>query len=409
MRRDGRRAGLDRRRTSRPLYHAALAHGANHLVTLVAQALELLRPAGVAEPARLLGPLLARGARQRAARRRRGAHRPGRARRRRHGGRARARASATVSRSSPGDVPGAGQGDRRPRARAAPAPADVAEALLVALLLRGVPRDRPAHGRRLRCRHGRRPVAGRAVDRARAAHALARRAPGARSPLVPTMGALHDGHVALIRGARDELAGPVVVSDLRQPAAVRAGEDLDRYPRDLDADLAMCARGGRRRGLRPVGRRRCTRRRARSCASHAGPMGDVLEGASRPGHFDGVLTVVAKLFGPGPARRRGLRRRRTPSSSRWSGGWCATSTSRYGSRRCRPCATPDGLALSSRNRYLDARRAARRRSRCPARCGPAPRAAAGGAPADAVAAAARAVLARRAAASRSTTSCSSTR
>ncbi len=139
-----------------------------------------------------------------------------------------------------------------------------------------------------------RPVV--AVDRAGLAAALdPLRASGRRVALVPTMGALHAAHVALVRRAH-ELADHVVLSIFVNPLQFAAGEDLDRYPRDLDADVALCAREGVDLVWAP------------SVAEvypsgdplvrvHAGPLGDLLEGSSRPGHFDGVLTVVAKLFG----------------------------------------------------------------------------------------------------------------
>jgi pantoate--beta-alanine ligase len=113
--------------------------------------------------------------------------------------------------------------------------------------------------------------------------------------LVPTMGALHEGHRTLVRAAR-ERAGSVVVSVFVNPTQFGPGEDLDRYPRTWDADLAALAEEGADvvfhppvEEVYPPG--------AAGVTVHPGPLGDVLEGAVRPGHFAGVLTVVAKLFG----------------------------------------------------------------------------------------------------------------
>jgi pantoate--beta-alanine ligase len=113
--------------------------------------------------------------------------------------------------------------------------------------------------------------------------------------LVPTMGALHEGHRTLVRAAR-ERAATVVVSVFVNPTQFGPGEDFDRYPRTWDADLAMLAEEGADLVFHPEvdevyppG--------AAGVTVDPGPLGAVLEGAVRPGHFAGVLTVVAKLFG----------------------------------------------------------------------------------------------------------------
>ncbi|SNS72322.1 pantothenate synthetase [Geodermatophilus saharensis] len=113
--------------------------------------------------------------------------------------------------------------------------------------------------------------------------------------LVPTMGALHEGHRTLVRTAR-ERAGSVVVSVFVNPTQFGPGEDLDRYPRTWNADLDALTE---ERAdvvfhppvdeVYPPG--------ALGVTVDPGPRGAVLEGAVRPGHFAGVLTVVAKLFG----------------------------------------------------------------------------------------------------------------
>lgn len=116
-----------------------------------------------------------------------------------------------------------------------------------------------------------------------------------RLALVPTMGALHAGHEALLDAARDRAAA-VVASIFVNPLQFGPGEDLAAYPRTLDADLARCADHGvdvvfapRAGVVYPDGEPKVS--------VDPGPLGVELEGAVRPGHFRGVLTVVTKLFG----------------------------------------------------------------------------------------------------------------
>jgi pantoate--beta-alanine ligase len=172
--------------------------------------------------------------------------------------------------------------------------------------------------------------------------------------LVPTMGALHEGHADLMDAARERAGehGSVVVTVFVNPLQFGETEDLDRYPRTLDADLETCAAHGVDVVLAPSvdevypgGRPQVT--------VHPGPLGDVLEGASRPGHFAGVLTVVAKLFGlvrPDVAvfgekdyQQQTLVRRMALDLA------LGVEVLTVPTRR-----EPDGLALSSRNRFLDA-------------------------------------------------------
>jgi pantoate--beta-alanine ligase len=124
------------------------------------------------------------------------------------------------------------------------------------------------------------------------------RAAGGRVAFVPTMGALHDGHASLMAEARSRLApaDALVVSIFVNPMQFGAGEDLDRYPRTFDADLEVCAAQGVDVVFAPAvdevypgGEPQVT--------VEPGPLASVLEGAVRPTHFRGVLTVVAKLFG----------------------------------------------------------------------------------------------------------------
>lgn len=118
---------------------------------------------------------------------------------------------------------------------------------------------------------------------------------GATIALVPTMGSLHDGHLALVDRAR-ELADIVIVSIFVNPLQFGPAEDFERYPRELDADRdALIGRGVTAvfapadDEMYPTG--------AVHTRVTAGAIGGLYEGRSRPGHFDGMLTVVAKLLG----------------------------------------------------------------------------------------------------------------
>src|SRR5215210_3577247 len=119
------------------------------------------------------------------------------------------------------------------------------------------------------------------------------RSAGLRIALVPTMGYLHEGHLALVDQARRH-ADLVVVSIFVNPLQFGPGEDLARYPRDLPRDRALAERRGvdaifvpEVSEMYPPGSQvRIVR----------GPTADQWEGTARPGHFSGVLTVVAKLF-----------------------------------------------------------------------------------------------------------------
>ncbi len=123
------------------------------------------------------------------------------------------------------------------------------------------------------------------------------RAAGRKVALVPTMGALHEGHVELLRHARRAPGATVTaVSIFVNPLQFGPAEDLDRYPRTLEADLERCRSAGAElvftppvEAVYPPGHT--------DILVDPGPLGAELEGAVRPGHFQGVLTVVAKLFG----------------------------------------------------------------------------------------------------------------
>jgi len=167
--------------------------------------------------------------------------------------------------------------------------------------------------------------------------------------VVMTMGALHAGHAELIRQARKR-ARAVIVTDFLNPLQFAPGEDLDKYPRTFDADLQLCKAEGVDLLFAPTpdviypDEEPLVR-------VNAGPVGDVLEGDSRPGHFDGVVTVVAKLlhltgpdlayFGQKDAQQL----------------WLISRMVRDLDFPVEVIAVPtvrddDGLALSSRNMYL---------------------------------------------------------
>ncbi|WP_196904235.1 pantoate--beta-alanine ligase [Cryobacterium sp. MP_M3] len=130
--------------------------------------------------------------------------------------------------------------------------------------------------------------------RARLAGTGARAGERPRVVLVPTMGALHAGHLALVRRAR-ELGDIVVVSIFVNPLQFGAGEDLASYPRTLEADVAALATVGADLVFAPTGQVMYPHGPS-STRVTAGPVGTLYEGAARPGHFDGMLTVVSKLI-----------------------------------------------------------------------------------------------------------------
>ncbi|RBY76783.1 pantoate--beta-alanine ligase [Geodermatophilus sp. TF02-6] len=231
-----------------------------------------------------------------------------------------------------------------------------------------------------------RPTAPVVAETASDLHRLRAQLPGPVA-LVPTMGALHRGHRTLVRAAR-ERAGSVVVSVFVNPTQFGPGEDYDRYPRTWDADLAALTEEDvdvvfhpQVDDVYPPG--------ALGVTVHPGPLGGVLEGAVRPGHFAGVLTVVAKLFGltrPDLAVF-GEKDYQQLTLIRAMARELALPVEVVGVPTVRE---DDGLALSSRNRYLSPQqRAAAVTLPRALRAG----AAAGPQGADAVLAAAREVLA----------------
>jgi len=180
--------------------------------------------------------------------------------------------------------------------------------------------------------------------------AVGRLRPGRRVALVPTMGALHEGHLSLVDLGR-ERADVVVVSVFVNPTQFGPNDDFDRYPRDLERDVRLLAGRGASIVFAPDTR-----------TMYPGPLmttvtmrgiTDDLEGAHRPGHFDGVLTIVAKLFnvvqpdvavfGQKDAQQAAAIRRMVADLDFPIEVIVGTTVRE-----------PDGLALSSRNAFLSA-------------------------------------------------------
>lgn len=176
------------------------------------------------------------------------------------------------------------------------------------------------------------------------------RSTGRRVMLVPTMGALHDGHLALVRAARKVPGSVVVVSIFVNPLQFGAGEDLDAYPRTLEDDLALLRAEGVELAFTPTAAAMYPD--GPRTAVHPGPLGAELEGAARPTHFAGMLTVVGKLlsivrpdrvfFGEKDYQQLVLVRQMVADLN--------LDVTVVGVPTARE---PDGLAMSSRNRYLD--------------------------------------------------------
>lgn len=193
-------------------------------------------------------------------------------------------------------------------------------------------------------------LTGLTVAATRAELRAALREPSPRVGVVLTSGALHEGHASLLQAARDE-NDIVVATVFVNPLQFGVGEDLDRYPRSLEADIEVCGHEGvdvvfapEPAEVYPDGGPQVT--------VEPGPLGDVLEGGSRPGHFGGVLTIVNKMlhltglphatyFGEKDWQQLVLVRRMVTDFD--------LVTCVVGIPTVRE---PDGLAISSRNRYL---------------------------------------------------------
>ncbi|MFC0626951.1 pantoate--beta-alanine ligase [Kribbella deserti] len=170
--------------------------------------------------------------------------------------------------------------------------------------------------------------------------------------VVMTMGALHDGHAALLADARDRVGpeGSVVLTIFVNPLQFGPSEDFERYPRTLASDLAVAKNEGVDLVFNPS--REELYPSEPSITVHPGPLADELEGTFRPGHFAGMLTVVAKLlhltapdialFGEKDYQQLTLIREMVADLD-FGVDIVGVPTVRE----------PDGLALSSRNRYLE--------------------------------------------------------
>ena len=191
------------------------------------------------------------------------------------------------------------------------------------------------------------PAVAETVAAVREAVAQARRQ-GRTVGLVPTMGALHEGHASLIRAARGE-TGFVVVSIFVNPTQFGPNEDFHRYPRPLEHDLELCGREGVDLVFHP-GVEEMYPPDFRTFAEVTG-LQNVLCGASRPGHFRGVVTVVLKLFtivGPDVAYFG----QKDAQQARIIHQMVRDLDVPVEVRVCPIVRAADGLALSSRNEYL---------------------------------------------------------
>ncbi|WP_296646913.1 pantoate--beta-alanine ligase [Rhodoluna sp.] len=175
---------------------------------------------------------------------------------------------------------------------------------------------------------------------------------GKKIAFVPTMGALHAGHLSLISAARNH-ADFVVVSIFVNPLQFGVGEDFEKYPRTLDADIESLESVGANLLFAPTVDVMYPDGQPAPVTKFSGEIGTRYEGAARPGHFDGMLTVVARLFdlvkpdfaifGAKDAQQLFLIRR-----------MAKTDYPQLQIVSAPIVREPSGLALSSRNRYLDA-------------------------------------------------------
>lgn len=174
---------------------------------------------------------------------------------------------------------------------------------------------------------------------------------GKRIGFVPTMGALHDGHISLVEIA-EQAADFIVVSIFVNPLQFSANEDFDKYPRNLQADAEKLSAVGVDVVFAPTVQD--VYPNGNAITQQAGPVGKTFEGAIRPEHFDGMLTVVARLFdlvqpdtavfGKKDAQQLFLIQRMVKESNhRWNNLRVIAAPI---------IREPSGLAMSSRNQYL---------------------------------------------------------
>ena len=195
------------------------------------------------------------------------------------------------------------------------------------------------------------------IARLRAALRELRSGGAGRVAFVPTMGALHDGHLALVKAARQH-ADAVVVSIFVNPLQFGAGEDFSRYPRNTERDAALLESVGADLLFLPTEAMLFPNGQAAQTRVEVPELSDVLCGAVRPGHFVGVTTIVAKLFNlvqPDVAvlGEKDFQQltiiRRMVADLNFNLEIIAQPTEREA----------DGLAMSSRNAYLSAEERAR--------------------------------------------------
>jgi pantoate--beta-alanine ligase len=169
--------------------------------------------------------------------------------------------------------------------------------------------------------------------------------------VIMTMGALHDGHAELVRVMRREMPeGFIVLTDYVNPTQFGAGEDFDQYPRTLEHDVAVATAAGADVVFAPTTQEVYGSGGAVATLD-SGPLGIILEGAARPGHFNGMLTVVARLMDLTHCVKAAFGEKDYQQ---------LVLVERMAARRTPPVAIlrvptvrePDGLAMSSRNRYL---------------------------------------------------------
>ncbi|KAA9394134.1 pantoate--beta-alanine ligase [Kocuria coralli] len=339
----------------RTLYHAGLTHGANHLTTVVGQAIQVLGGIGVEQPSRVLGALT-RASLDNALT---------------------AGETALTGPVSRGDA-GTVREHRLALAEEALATgqddvlrayADLARVTADRALARGrldpaayqaviealgpAPQHLPEAPRVPARQDGPVIVTDPAEFRALLRNRSAEAGPGATVGLVPTMGALHDGHGHMVRQAREE-NDVLAVSVFVNPLQFGPHEDFSRYPADLEADVARLAGLGADIVFAPSVEQMYPGGLPLVRVS-SGELGTRLEGGSRPGHFDGVLTVVAKLFALAGGTGRPLRAYFGQKDAQQLLIVDRMVRDLNLDVEVRPVPivrAPDGLALSSRNAYL---------------------------------------------------------